>query len=1315
MKLHQIASWMPRVVAVSVAIVLGCIAYVAIVGISFDGSSQREKVAVLLQGSLGREVRFEGPMQFEISACPKLHVGGLHVANAPGFDGGNFADLGEAHLALNLWALLRLRLQISELSGSDVRVRLQQNKSGNSNWTFKPPGRNDGVAQASPTSAAKEGKELDELLALLDIKQVSLENLHVEFTGRNGHSHFFELQSLVAHLPAGQPLTLDLTGTVEKKYPYRMSISGGTFADLVRLDKPWPIDLSLNFLSSRLTLKGQFSGNGGKLNFGLATDDPGELERLLQTRLPAVGATRISGDIKYAPGKMALDRLNGVMGKTTLNGVLGLDYGSERPRVSGELILPVLDVRPFMSGKPVKQDEPPKDLARMYQALVKAAFSLNDLNEANADLTLRVGQLIGFPGEVHDATLQVKLEQGRLSLPIQATVADVKLSGSASADASVSPPRFRLALGTHDSDLGNLAELLAGVRNVKGRLGRFDLRVAARGDRGPELMQSLDVRLQVKGGKLAYGGQSDDHPVQFALDNLDIELPTGAALRGEMHGSLLGKTFSATLKSGSLTAIMQEAHTPVDFELLAGSARVELHAILQPSAEHSGSSAVFELAALHSGEIASWLGLKPGVDAPIDVRGNFRTHADHWHLADFSLRLGHSALYADVLRTVGEGRPLIKFRLTGDLVDVDELESMLPESKGNARQTKTAATNLIDLPILPKGINLADADITVRIKRITSSSPVEMHNLNFDGRIRDGMMPTSPFEANVDGSDFKGTILLDLRTRQPHSVLWLSSAGMNVGSVLKKLGIASNMDVDVDQLRLQLDLHSSRLGKLLTKSDLALNFEGGHLTLHDVNTGGKMVIALDSGELKSAAGEPVHLILLGSLDKIPVSVSLETAKAPDLVNPNLPIPFKLNASLSGADITLSGDIERPFKRPGGDLVLEMRGKRLDSLDLLAHTSLPPWGPWLATGKLHVSSAGYEVSSLLLRVGSSELNGHGKIDTTAVPPRIDVGLTAPSIQLDDFKMGDWSPERAGKAGGETSRSGNIQPPKADEAGNEAKQILSPEVLRRQNAFLTVRVNQVVSGQDMLGSGQLDARLENGTAVIGPVLVNTPGGSASLRLQYVPSEKDVAFDLNIEARHFDYGILARRIDHKSGMQGTFSLDVDINARARYLSELMRYGKGNIDFAMWPKNMKSGVLDMWAVNVLVALLPAVDSSNTSVINCAVGHFVLSDGKLSGKTLLVDTSRMRVTGKGGADFAAEKLDFYMQPRAKTPQFLSFSLPVEVDGSFENFGVGVRPLDVLETIAQFTTSVVWAPLQMLFGKEAPTDGHDVCEGAEFK
>ena len=263
-------------------------------------------------------------------------------------------------------------------------------------------------------------------------------------------------------------------------------------------------------------------------------------------------------------------------------------------------------------------------------------------------------------------------------------------------------------------------------------------------------------------------------------------------------------------------------------------------------------------------------------------------------------------------------------------------------------------------------------------------------------------------------------------------------------------------------------------------------------------------------------------------------------------------------------------------------------------------------------------------------------------------------------------------------------------------------------------MTVRVDHVISGRDMLGSGQLEAKSENGHVVVGPVVVNSPGGSATLRLGYKPGDKSVGASLRVLANHFDYGILARRIDPETEMRGILSLDVDVSAHAEHISELLRHGKGHIDFAVWPENLKSGLLDIWAVNVLTALLPAVDSSSASKVNCAIGRFVLNDGKLSERTMLIDTSRMRVAGKGHGDFQAEEIYLYLQPRAKTPQFLSFPLPIELSGKFTEFHVGVTAADVLETVIQFATSAVWVPIETIFGRQAPSDGHDVC-AFEFK
>lgn len=91
------------------------------------------------------------------------------------------------------------------------------------------------------------------------------------------------------------------------------------------------------------------------------------------------------------------------------------------------------------------------------------------------------------------------------------------------------------------------------------------------------------------------------------------------------------------------------------------------------------------------------------------------------------------------------------------------------------------------------------------------------------------------------------------------------------------------------------------------------------------------------------------------------------------------------------------------------------------------------------------------------------------------------------------------------------------------------------------------------------------------------------------------------------------------------------------------------------------------------------------------------------------MDTSRMRVTGTGKANFNDEVFELRMSPQAKTAQFLSLATPIQVSGSFDNFKVGVSPGDILGTIGRLATSIFWVPLQKLAGKKLPADGADVC------
>jgi hypothetical protein len=350
----------------------------------------------------------------------------------------------------------------------------------------------------------------------------------------------------------------------------------------------------------------------------------------------------------------------------------------------------------------------------------------------------------------------------------------------------------------------------------------------------------------------------------------------------------------------------------------------------------------------------------------------------------------------------------------------------------------------------------------------------------------------------------------------------------------------------------------------------------------------------------------------------------------------------------------------------------------------------------------MTPTGYELTRLAVRVGQSRLIGRGRLDVTGARPRLDLRVTAPNIQLDDFPL-----ERDATA--PASATAEELRATARDAANQTQRLLARAFLRRFDGYIDVVVRQVLSGNDRLGDGWLRAQLIDGHVYLGPAEVNVPGGTLRLSLAYEPTESEIKFAAGAYVERFEYGVIARRLRQGSDVEGLFSLNMELASKTPSLNALMANADGTIDIAVWPRNLGAGQIDLWVVNLFRELMPVLDRRAESQVNCTVGRFDLRGGVLTRDALLIDTSRMRVLGAGEVDFATEAIDFRFQPRAKGLQLFSLETPVRVTGTITDFNIGVSPGDVLATIARFFGSVIIVPLETLFRGPLPRDGADVC------
>ena len=199
------------------------------------------------------------------------------------------------------------------------------------------------------------------------------------------------------------------------------------------------------------------------------------------------------------------------------------------------------------------------------------------------------------------------------------------------------------------------------------------------------------------------------------------------------------------------------------------------------------------------------------------------------------------------------------------------------------------------------------------------------------------------------------------------------------------------------------------------------------------------------------------------------------------------------------------------------------------------------------------------------------------------------------------------------------------------------------------------------------------------------------------------------MNMRIEDFDYGLLARRYKPETDMSGTITLRASVESTSPDMQGVMANGSGYLDFSVQPRQLRSGVVDLWAVNVFSYLVPFLAPKGESKINCAAGRLNLEDGILVQDELLIDTSKIRVKGTVEVDFKKERIDAILRPIPKRPQFYSLSTPIEINGKFSDLHAGIAPGGVTGTIIRLATSYIVVPLQWIIQNKLPEDGTADC------
>lgn len=462
-----------------------------------------------------------------------------------------------------------------------------------------------------------------------------------------------------------------------------------------------------------------------------------------------------------------------------------------------------------------------------------------------------------------------------------------------------------------------------------------------------------------------------------------------------------------------------------------------------------------------------------------------------------------------------------------------------------------------------------------------------------------------------------------------------------------------------------------------------------------------------TGHMKT--NEPLFLQFDGKLNNFPYHLNVTLASLEEFISYHQTW-LEMTADIADTNFSFSGNVNVKKAHKALTLKTEVNGQDLSSLNSLLGVDLPPFSSYQLKTAISIKPGIFEMQNLSVKTEDSILEGAAVVRQNKEEYYAEVSLLSDLIQLNDFTFDNWSWKQ------EKEQSISTPPVSTSEISESVSplgtgkilKLADPEFLSRFDLALQVESRQVLSGQDKLGNGLLSLTLKDGRLSLTPLHLNLPGGVFKLQASVKPGIEGTSASLKMQVENFDIGILARRAKPDTNMSGLVNLDTELSSTASTITDILANGNGYFDFSGQLKNIKAGLIDLWAVNLITAIL-AGTGEDKSEVNCAVCRWSVKDGILTPDTFFIDTTKIRICGKGQVDFKRNYLDFTVGPTPKRPEFFNLAAPLRVEGSFQDIHFALKKGVLFERVIVFLTSPVHVPVRRIFEHDIPGDGSDSC------
>lgn len=386
---------------------------------------------------------------------------------------------------------------------------------------------------------------------------------------------------------------------------------------------------------------------------------------------------------------------------------------------------------------------------------------------------------------------------------------------------------------------------------------------------------------------------------------------------------------------------------------------------------------------------------------------------------------------------------------------------------------------------------------------------------------------------------------------------------------------------------------------------------------------------------------PVQLALAGALDDRPLSAEATVGPLAALLSGFSDWPVDVSASLGDAVLGAEGVLGSLPGLAGTELGLSLELPSSDAIEPFVHGA-PDLPPISLSTEFQFDNRIVTLSQITAGIGETSVTGGLSIGLDDGRPRVDGAVAIDQIVLAE----------AGTPGG---------PPDDGAGGDDAT--LPWDRLGLADLDFALVIDRLVVGhrrvddidaQIVVADGRLAATIEQAMFADGTL-------SGTLGVDGVAQPPTATISAAVGG--MDLGRLLAEEGVTDEISGAVSVDTELAGAGTNLEEMIASVDGRLEVTLGRGAVANRYLDVVGRNPVSALLPLIERTQATTINCGVARFAVSDGVMTSEALLVDTPRITVSGQGAINLVTEQMDFLLRPASRDADLLPLIAPVRVYG----------------------------------------------------